>query len=108
MINENRDIKELKHKILSSSLSNSRGGINNLMRNDKNQVLETEVEDNAVLKRLVNDLNNQIEELKRDLQTVCEENVRLISERSVKDSFDRGLVKENSSGTNSVYSMSNR
>jgi len=108
MINENRDIKELKHKILSSSLSSSRGGNNKLMSNDKNQILETEVEENAVLKRLVNDLNNQIEELKRDLQTVREENVRLISERSVKDSLDRGLVRENSSGTNSVYSMSNR
>jgi chromosome segregation ATPase len=115
MINENRDIKELKNKILGGALNNSDnnlGGSINYSQNytgntgrTPNFISETvsSEEENAILKRFVSDLTNQVEDLKKDLKNVREDYTRLMSERSIRENI---LSERNMSpsGSNSVSS----
>jgi chromosome segregation ATPase len=109
MINENRDIKELKNKILGNALNNSDNNLNysgNTGRTpnfvSSNETVTSE-DENAILKRFISDLNSQIEDLKRDLRNVRDENTRLMSERSIRENMfsERNMSP---SGSNSVSS----
>jgi chromosome segregation ATPase len=109
MINENRDIKELKNKILGNALNNSENNLNysgNTGRTpnfiSSNETVTSE-DENAILKRFISDLNCQIEDLKRDLRNVRDENTRLMSERSIRENMfsERNMSH---SGSNSVSS----
>jgi hypothetical protein len=109
MINENRDIKELKNKILGNALNNSENNLNysgNTGRTpnfiSSNETVTSE-DENAILKRFISDLNCQIEDLKKDLRNVRDENTRLMSERSIRENMfsERNMSP---SGSNSVSS----